>query len=205
MDTPIHHGTAASDRVFKTASELFAAEGLYQVGVNRIIEEAGVAKATFYRHFPSRNDLVLAYVDGLGRGWASALKEAAGPFATHPADQLLGMFDALARVGRPGDNGGVAFLRAAAESRPGSEVHLKITEHRARILEWITSLARHAEADDPDKLARTLELILAGGQAQEMAAPDVDTHCLARTAAGHVIRAAITRTKPAMPLVLGAA
>ncbi len=96
MDTPIHSGTAAGDRVLETASELFAAEGLYQVGVNRIIEEAGVAKATFYRHYPSRNDLVLAYVDGLGYGWAGALREAAGPFATHPADQLLGMFDALA-------------------------------------------------------------------------------------------------------------
>ncbi len=205
MDTPIHHGTAASDRVLKTSSELFAAEGLYQVGVNRIIEEAGVAKATFYRHFPSRNDLVLAYVDGLGRGWASALREAAGPFATHPADQLLGMFDALARGGHPGDIRGVAFLRAAAETRPGSDVHLKINEHRARILEWITSLARQTKADDPDKLARTLELILEGGQAQEVAAPDPDTPFLARAAARHVIRAAITRTKPAMPVVRGAA
>ncbi len=46
MDTPIQSGTAASERVLKTASELFAAEGLYQVGVNRIIDEAGVAKAT---------------------------------------------------------------------------------------------------------------------------------------------------------------
>lgn len=205
MDTPIHSGTAARDRVLETASELFAAEGLYQVGVNRIIEEAGVAKATFYRHYPSRNDLVLAYVDGLGYGWAGALREAAGPFATHPADQLLGMFDALARVGDPGDNRSVAFLRAAAETRPGSEAHLKINEHRGRIREWITCLARQTQADDPDKLARTLELILEGGQAQEISAPDPDTPFLARAAARQVIRAAVARTKPMTTIVRGPA
>lgn len=59
MDNPNRNGDV-SDRILKTASELFAAEGLYQVGINRIISEAGVAKATFYKHFATRDDLVLA-------------------------------------------------------------------------------------------------------------------------------------------------
>lgn len=196
MDTMTHSRAAtAGDRVLKTAAALFAAEGLYNVGISRIIDEAGVAKATFYRYFPSRDDLVVAYVDGLGRSWGEALMEAAGPFATHPVDQLLGMFDALAQYGQPGNNCSAAFLRAAAESRPGTAAHQKITEHKARILVWITSLTRQAGADDPYELARTLELILEGGQAQEMTTPDPETPHLARAAARHVIRAAVARTK----------
>lgn len=195
MDTMTHGRAAtAGDRVLRTAAALFAAEGLYRVGISRIIDEAGVAKATFYRHFPSRDDLVLAYVDGLGRSWAAALMEAAGPFATHPADQLLGMFDALVQYDHPGDNRSAAFLRAAAETRPGTAAHQKLTEHKARILVWITSLARQTGADDPDELARTLGLILEGGQAQEITTPGPETPYLARAAARHVIRAAIART-----------
>lgn len=194
MDTTTHSRTAtAGDRVLKTAAALFAAEGLYQVGISRIIDQASVAKATFYRHFPSRDDLVLAYVDGLGSSWAAALVDAAGPFATHPADQLLGMFDALARYDHPGDNRSAAFLRAAAETRPGTAAHQKITDHKARILVWITCLARQAGADDPYELARILELILEGGQAQEITTPGPETPCLARAAARHVIRAAVAR------------
>lgn len=202
MGALTHPGTpAVSDRVLETASGLFASEGLSRVGINRIIDEAGVAKATFYRHFPSRDHLVLVYVDGLGREWAAALKEAAGPFATHPADQLLNMFDALAWDGHPGDDRSAAFLRAAAETRPGTAAHRKITEHKERIHEWIAGLATQVGAGDPEKLARTLELILEGGQASEFISPDPEAPNLARDAARHVIRSAISRSHPATPIV----
>ena len=203
MGTMTHPGTTAvSDHVLEAASELFASEGLYRVGINRIIDEAGVAKATFYRHFPSRDHLVLVYVDGLGRRWAAALKEAAGPFATHPADQLLNMFDALAWDGHPGDDrGAAAFLRASAETRPGTAAHRKITEHKERIQEWIAGLATQSGAGDPEKLARTLEPILEGGQASEVTSPDPEAPNLAREAARHVIRSAISSTAQTASIV----
>ncbi|WP_254678725.1 TetR/AcrR family transcriptional regulator [Arthrobacter sp. 24S4-2] len=137
MDNPNRKGDV-NDRILKTASELFAAEGLYQVGINRIISEAGVAKATFYKHFATRDDLVLAYVDDLGSGWAAALKQAAGPFATHPADQLLGMFDALARDGSrprrglPGVQAGAADGRLAHRPPP----QLEDTAPTLRLCGW---------------------------------------------------------------------
>lgn len=187
----------ASDRILKIASDLFSAEGLYQVGINRIIAEAGVAKATFYRHFPTRDDLVLAYIDELGLGWAADLRQAAGPFATHPADQLLGMFDAISRDGRPGDQRGAAFLRAAAEIRPGTAAHLRIALHNARVLDWVTRLARQTGAEDPDALARALALILEGAQACGITSPDSDTPEIARAAARQVIRSAMPRPRQA--------
>lgn len=182
-----------SDRILKIASDLFSAEGLYQVGINRIIAEAGVAKATFYKYFPTKDDLVLAYVDELGLGWASALRQAAGPIATHPADQLLGMFDALSWDGHRSGHRGAAFLRAAAEIRPGTAAHLRIAVHNARVLDWITRLARQTGAGDPYALARALSLILEGGQAREITSPGPDTPEIARSAARQIIRTAIPR------------
>lgn len=182
-----------SDCILKIASDLFSAEGLYQVGINRIIAEAGVAKATFYKHFPTRDDLVLAYVDELGLGWAADLRQAAGPFATHPADQLLGMFDAVSWDGRPGDHRGAAFLRAAAVVRPGTAAHLRIALHNARVLDWITRLARQTGADDPDALARALALILEGAQACGITSPGVYTPDIARSAARQIVRTAMPR------------
>ncbi|MBT2534961.1 TetR/AcrR family transcriptional regulator [Arthrobacter sp. ISL-69] len=182
-----------SHRILTIASDLFSAEGLYQVGINRIIAEAGVAKATFYKYSPTKDDLVLACVDELGLGWAAALRQAAGPIATHPADQLLGMFDALSRDGHPGDHRGAAFLRAAAEIRPGTAAHLRIALHNARVLDWITRLARQTGAGDPCALARSLALILEGGQAYEITSPGPDTPDIARSAARQIIRTAMPR------------
>lgn len=192
MENPNRNGEV-SDRILRIASALFTAEGLYQVGINRIIAEAGVAKATFYRYFPTKDELVLAYVDALGSAWAAALREAAGPFATHPVDQLLGMFDALSWDGHPGDYRGAAFLRVAAEVRPGSAAHLRIALHNKRVQDWITRLARQSGASDPDSLARALALVLEGAQAREITSSDSDTPALARFAARQILRAAISR------------
>lgn len=109
---------------------------------------------------------------------------------------VTGVFDALAREGHPGDSRGAAFLRAGAETRPGTVAHRKIAEHREGILEWITALAGRAGVDEPDQLARTLELILEGGQASELTSRCPEAGRLARAAAREVIRSAISRTKP---------
>ena len=87
--------SAARERILDTATRLFYAKGIRAVGVDLIIAESGVAKATFYKHFPAKDDLVVAYldkVDGVWTGQLEAAAEAAGP---DPADQLVGLFDAL--------------------------------------------------------------------------------------------------------------
>jgi AcrR family transcriptional regulator len=66
------------ERILQTASDLFYLEGLNSVGVNRIIEEADVAKATFYRHFPSKELLVLAYLDEMDRLWGGSAEGGCG-------------------------------------------------------------------------------------------------------------------------------
>ena len=76
-----HQGVAppsARQRILDTAFRLFYARGLRAVGVDTIIAESGVAKATFYKHFPAKDDLVLAYLDRVDGVWTGQLHEAAG-------------------------------------------------------------------------------------------------------------------------------
>src|SRR6185503_9715040 len=130
------------------------ARGLRAVGVDTIIAESGVAKATFYKHFPAKDDLVVAYlekVDGIWSGQLHAAAEAAGP---DPADQLVGLFDALATACRRDGYRGCAFINAAAENEPGTAIRARTLAHKDSVRGWVRGLAVDAGAPDPDGLAR---------------------------------------------------
>lgn len=180
------------DRILQTASDLFYVDGLNGVGVNRIIEEADVAKSTFYRYFPTKEHLVLAYLDEMDRLWVLALREAAGQDPTPSADRLSAMFDALLWDGHPEEYRGAAFLKASAEASAGSVVQLRVSEHRASVLEWIRSLSRQAGAADPDGLAGTLALLLEGALALGMPTLDPENPRLAQAAARQIIQQALS-------------
>src|SRR3954471_1305237 len=101
----------ARRRVLDTALALFYAEGIHAVGIDRIIAEAGVAKATFYHHFPSKDDLVCAYL----REQIGAVRRHAVPRGETPEEKIVAVFEAIGEVTcRPGFRG-CAFINAAAE------------------------------------------------------------------------------------------
>src|SRR6478672_11189380 len=151
---------AARDRILDTAFRLFYARGIKAVGVDLIIAESGVAKATFYKHFPAKDELVLAYLDKVDGIWSRQLHEAATAAGEAPADQLVGLFDALGSACRRDGYRGCAFINAAAESAPGSPVHERTVAHKREVLGWVRDLAAEAGAADPDGLARSLTLLL---------------------------------------------
>lgn len=126
---------------------------------------SGVAKATFYKHFPAKDDLVLAYLDRVDDIWTGQLKEAAAAAGPDPADQLVGMFDALSSACRRESYRGCAFINAAAESQPGTPVHDRTVVHKAAVLARVGELAEQARVRDPEQLARSLTLLLDGGLA----------------------------------------
>ena len=135
------------------------------VGVDTIIAESGVAKATLYKHFPSKDDLVLAYLDRVDAAWLGALRAAAEAAGPQPRAQLVGMFDALASACRRDGYHGCAFINAAAESVPGSAIHARTIAHKEAVRTWVGELATAAGADEPDLLSRGLTLLLDGGLA----------------------------------------
>lgn len=125
----------ARDRLLRTASAIFYAEGINSVGVDRIVSDANVTRATFYRHFPSKTDLVLAYLQA-----AHDAIEAHLPERTVEALSA----DVCAQIGRP-EFRGCAFICAAAEFEdPQHPVRQAVAAHR----EWYLGVVRDALGSD---------------------------------------------------------
>jgi AcrR family transcriptional regulator len=155
-------GPSARDRILETAFRLFYAHGIRGVGVDTIIAESDVAKATLYNHFPSKDELALAYLERADAAWQGALRTAAQAAGSDPRDQLVGMFDALAVTCRRDGYHGCAFINTAAEVPSGSPVHARTVAHKQAVREWVRDLSLQAGAADPDALASGLTLVLDG-------------------------------------------
>ncbi len=150
-----------------------------------------MAKATFYKHFPAKDDLVVAYlekVDGVWTGQLHAAAEAAGP---DPAAQLVGLFDALATACRRDGYRGCAFINAAAESAPGTGPHARTVVHKQRVLAWLRDLAQEAGAEQPEQLARALALLLDGALSSGALDADPEAAETARATAALLVRQAV--------------
>ncbi len=182
---------SARQRILDTAFRLFYAHGIRAVGVDRIIAESGVAKATFYKHFPAKDDLVVAYLDRVDDVWSGQLHAAAEAAGPDPADRLVGLFDALGSACRREGYRGCAFLNAAAEAAPGTPVHDRTVAHKRDVLAWVRGLAAEAGAADPDGLGRSLTLLLDGGLASGALDADPEAAVRAKHSAKALVRLAV--------------
>lgn len=185
--------SAARQRILDTAFRLFYARGLRAVGVDTIIAESGVAKATFYKHFPAKDDLVLAYLDKVDGVWSGQLHQAAEQAGPAPRDQLVGLFDALGTACRRDGYRGCAFINAAAEAAPDTPVHDRTVAHKRAVLSWVRGLAADAGAADPEALARSLTLLLDGGLAVGALDADPEAARVARESARTLVADALPR------------
>lgn len=161
MSTPT--ATSAKDRILQAARELFYEEGIRAVGIDRIIERSGVAKMTLYRHFPSKDDLIVAYLNDLNRCHEAWFEGAIATHAGAPARQLLGVFEALVAKMSVPDCRGCAFSNVVTEfpeaGHPGRQVAIA---HATAVRERLTGLARDAGAAEPEELGDQLALLLDG-------------------------------------------
>jgi AcrR family transcriptional regulator len=183
--------SAARERILETAFRLFYAKGLRAVGVDTIIAESGVAKATFYRHFPAKDDLVVAYLEKVDAAWTGQLHSAAEAAGPDPADQLVGLFDALRTACRRDGYRGCAFINAAAESTPGTGPHERTVAHKQQVLEWMRDLAVQAGAAHPERLARSLSLLLDGALSSGALDADPEAAEAARATAAQLVQQAV--------------
>jgi AcrR family transcriptional regulator len=134
----------ARRRLLDAATRLFYAEGIHAVGIDRIIAEAGIAKATFYSHFPSKDDLVLAYIeeqDQIGRVATAALPK------QRPREMIRAIMGRIADAAVAGGYRGCPFLNAAAEyPDPDSPVRQAIDARRAWYRDTLRNLlAAHGD------------------------------------------------------------
>lgn len=146
-------------RILAAAAHLFYAEGIRAVSADRVIAAAGVSKVTFYRHFGTKDDLVVAYLTAVAASERAAVDQAR---AAHPGDPIAVLREYADALGdqscRPGFRG-CPFINAAAEyADPEHPVRAVVAEHRR----WLTAAAAElvAAAGSPDPGPAALELVL---------------------------------------------
>jgi AcrR family transcriptional regulator len=179
------------ERLLQAASELFYAEGVQSVGIDRVIERAGVAKASLYSTFGSKEQLICAYLDTRHAQILGRLR-AAVDAVEDPVEQILAVFDAQAQLFRTPDFRGCAFIAAAAEAPAGGRVDEAAESYRRDIRALFTELAVAAGARDPVLLASQLQLVYDGGGLAARMDRDAAIAAPARAAAAALIAAAIT-------------
>ncbi|MEV6442978.1 TetR/AcrR family transcriptional regulator [Amycolatopsis sp. NPDC051716] len=142
----------ARSRLLATATRIFYAEGLHSVGIDRIVAEAQVTRATLYRHFPGKEDLVVAYLQGVHEmereGFGKVLVS-----GLSAADKLRAIAGSIADGIRSAQFRGCAFLNAVAEyPDPTHPVHQAVLAHREWFLNIVTDLLAQV-GDTPPELA----------------------------------------------------
>jgi AcrR family transcriptional regulator len=153
---------SARERILDTAAGLFYEHGFHAVGVDLIIERAGVAKTTLYRHFGSKDDLIVAYLQRANEQFWAWFDSSVDPGA--PARrQLLAVFDATEKLATGADCLGCAFQVTAAEfPRHDHPCHTTALAHKQAVRARLRGLAAAAGAKNPAALADALLLLMDG-------------------------------------------
>ena len=152
----------AREQILATAADLFYEHGFHAVGVDLIIERAGVAKTTLYRHFGSKDDLIVAYLDDANTRFWSWFEDAVNPNMS-PREQLVGLFDAVAKLATSAACLGCTFQVTAAEfPDAGHPGHATALDHKQSVRTRLRDLASAAGAPEPTDLADGLLLLMDG-------------------------------------------
>lgn len=150
-------------RILDVAAARFYGQGIRAVSADTLIADAGVTKATFYRHFPTKDDLVVAYLDAVIDAEQSMLARWRGEHPEDPA-AVLGLYlDALTADACGPSFRGCPFINAAAEYPDAAHpVRAAVARHRAWLLEQTTALARAMGVEDPETAGAQLVLLRDG-------------------------------------------
>jgi AcrR family transcriptional regulator len=156
--------SSARERILDASYELFSQRGIQAVGIDAVVARSGVARQTLYRHFGSKQDLVLAFLERREerwtRGWLQAEVQAR---ASDPAERLLAIFDVFDEwFRRPGFEG-CSFINVLLEHPdPADPIHRAGVAYLAGIRAFLEDLARHAGVADPSGFARQWHILMKG-------------------------------------------
>jgi len=153
----------ARERILETAYQLFARRGIRDVGVDEVIERAGVAKATLYRHFRSKDDLVIAFLDLREQRWTLEwVEEEARRRGATPEEQLLAIFDLFDEWFHRDDFEACSFINVLLEMGPAHPTGKASVEHLAKIRTVVSRLGEEAGLRDPESFARSWHILMKG-------------------------------------------
>ena len=154
--------TSPKDKLFQTAARLFYQHGYRATGVDTIAAESGIGKMTLYRHFPSKDDLIVAYLQDSNQVFWDNFEQITKD-ATTPRGKLLAFFEGLQAYVLSPACYGCPFLNVATEypeaDHPGHQVAV---EHKQAVRDRFYELAYAAGASQPEALANALFLLMDG-------------------------------------------
>jgi AcrR family transcriptional regulator len=173
---PLPEKPTMKERILETADRLFYLQGIRAVGVDTIAAEIGISKRTLYNHFPSKDELIAAYLARRFRQPPSSDKP--------PVEQILGTFDSLERRFASKEFRGCPFVNAVAElgaeDRAVKKIAIAFKESR-RV--WFRDQLLQLDVADPDNLATQLQLLVDGSIALDLVRDDPSMARAAKEAA----------------------
>lgn len=156
-------GHSARERILDAAYELFSHRGIRAVGVNEVIERAGVATATLYRHFHSKDELVLAFLDLREQRWTKDLIEAgAMRRGSNPEERLLAIFDVLDEWFHSDDFEAGSFIKVLLELGHDHPAGGASVRHLEQIRAIVGRLGEEAGLRDTDAFAHSWHILMQG-------------------------------------------
>lgn len=158
-----HRPDGARERILKTAYDLFAHNGTRSVGIDTIIAKSGVAKMSLYRHFRSKQDLVLCFLERREALWTEDwLRRDVESRSGGPETQLLAIFDVFDAWFHTEDFEGCSFINVLLEYPPGDPLHEAAAVQLAHIRGFLQGLARQARLADIEAFADTWHILMKG-------------------------------------------
>jgi AcrR family transcriptional regulator len=185
---------SARERLLAAADELFYENGINTVGIDRVIERAGVAKASLYDCFGSKDELVRSYLQARSEARQARINERLSQYES-PEEKILGIFDLLGELASQPGFRGCAFVRAGADASSSDRVKSVCEESRAFILGKFTGLAGEAGASEPELLGKQLVLLYDGANIAAHLDGNRNAVSTARALAAQMLAAGSGKTK----------
>jgi AcrR family transcriptional regulator len=180
---------ATRQRLIDAAVTRFYRDGFRNVGLDQVLADVGISKTAFYKHFESKDDLMLAVLEHKNRWLQDLLREKSAPCDGRPAaDYLRGLFDVVEQFIDADDFQGCIFVNVAMEFPLQHEpAHAAAAEHKRAIEAIVRELAERAGANDPTALAKELCLVMEGAYVTRQVTGDRGSAAIARRVAERVI------------------
>ena len=177
------------EKLIQAGHEVFYREGFLAVGLDRLLNEVGCSKQTFYNHFESKDDLIVAVIDHHHEWWSAEMQDRvmrkAGP---DPRAQLIAIFDVLDELLNDPEYRGCIYINAAVEfPNPHHPAHKSAKKAKADSLAMLEALADAAGAAEPLVAAQELDMIIEGALVTKQVSPDCDVCAVSRRMAEAVI------------------
>lgn len=155
--------TGVRERILEVAYELFSRRGVRDVGVNELISRSGVAKASFYRHFASKDELVLAFLERRDQNWTvDKIVSEARRRGESPEEQLLAIFDVFSDWFARDDFEACSFVNILLEMGADHPLGRASIDYLAKIRSYVQLLAEEAGLHDPENFSRSLHILMKG-------------------------------------------